>query len=304
MSPYTPSRHHETRSFYIRLVLGVVMALLGIASLFAAPNPETFSRHEANRTVLLATAHNNNDTTSTIVELRYLPAGMRESGANAIFIATLIAVAMGGGYTGSVIPRVEAEIKNTSQNKDEYDTRISNVWARGELDHLAGPVDRCLCLLYMMVASIGIVVASAISFIDDLKSPKIKAAEHPDGFLGSMVNSTNNTVILGSDKTDGTYNFAAWVCQWEPLLIDNPGHAEFQAACRRMTVSRYLLMLVLVVTGVQMIAATQPRLTATLADYIAKLFDSSWWKSPGMEWIALGSGQDEESTIAEEGEEE
>lgn len=63
-------------------------------------------------------------------------------------------------------------------------------------------------------------------------------------------------------------------------------------------------MLVLVVTGVQMIAATQPRLTATLADYIAKLFDSSWWKSPGMEWIALGSGQDEESTIAEEGEEE
>ncbi|KAH0365359.1 hypothetical protein KCU65_g6147, partial [Aureobasidium melanogenum] len=71
-----------------------------------------------------------------------------------------------------------------------------------------------------------------------------------------------------------------------------------------MTVSRYLLMLVFTVAGVQMVAATQPRLTATLADCVTKVFDSRWWKSPGREWIALGSGQDEESMIREEGEEE
>ncbi|KAG9765656.1 hypothetical protein KCU73_g365, partial [Aureobasidium melanogenum] len=161
-----------------------------------------------------------------------------DSGADAIIIATVIAVVAGGAYTGSVIPRVEAEIKNTSKDKVEYDTRMSNAgWE--QLDRLAGPLDRCLCLLYMMVASIGIALATAISFIDDLKSPKIVTAKHtvqqlynnPDGMI-DMANHTT-TVIIGGDKADGAYSFRQWVCQWEPLLIGNPGHADFRSACRR-----------------------------------------------------------------------
>lgn len=174
MSHQTPRRDHEIRSFYIRLVLGVVMALVGTASLFTAPSPETFTQHDGNRTVLLAngssegwleTAHSSSSSNNTfaIVQLRYLPVGLRHSGADAIFIATLIAVVAGGAYAGSVIPRVETEIKNTSKDKVEYDTRMSNAgWE--QLDRLAGPLDRCLCLLYMMVASLGIALATAISF--------------------------------------------------------------------------------------------------------------------------------------------
>ena len=222
------------------------MALFAIAALFTTPCPESFTQHDANKTVLLhvdnvsgAALGGDTNSTSSIAYLRYVPVDLRDTGAAAVFVATILAIGAGGGYTGSIITRVEMEIRNTSTDTADYNARMSKC-DRRDLELLAGPCDRCLCVLYMIVTCIALAIAATLSLLDEWKSPRISIArETAIDFMVRVRGAgaiDTGTVVFGAEDTDAAYTFKAWVCGWEnsSLLVGNkPGHADFHTACQR-----------------------------------------------------------------------